>query len=417
MKTTILTSPPIPKKYSGSEPIPIQVVHLILGANYVIVVILLLFEPQKRGYGGGITISLPSFLVLFSVLFILHLVIILRHRLPYLVGYYGGISLVIISAMTISLILFSRQSANLLQAIYPIPILISIFLGISMLIGVYIVKKEVPRSNKIYPPSNPEKMSLYPLPENRYMKVRILAEGGVGTIWYAERMTDGLPVVVKVPIREDEQTGMSFLQEISIWKELNHPNIVSVLSVNVLPVPYIEMEYLPDSLATLKKPISVNQALKIINGLVSALIYTHDRGIAHCDIKPTNILISSEGVPKLADWGLSRSGLARWAVSGYSPNYAAPEQSRSISECSPTTDIWQIGMVLAELLTGKAEIPSGKESVFLLPDGAALLPIILRCLASDPKDRYPSVQVLREELEISQDVSLPSKICSSDRSG
>ena len=66
-------------------------------------------------------------------------------------------------------------------------------------------------------------------------------------------------------------------------------------------------------------------------------------------------------------------------------------------------------MVLAELVTGKAEIPSGDETVFLQPDGDAILPIILRCLASDPKDRYPSVQVLRYELEIIRDVLLFSK--------
>jgi hypothetical protein len=399
MKTTILTFPPVSRDHPGVGPILFQIVHLILAVNYFIFVILLMFVPQRHGYGGGITVSLPSFLILFSVLVTLHLVLILRHRIPGKIVHYGGISLVIMSAMTLSLILFSRQSANLIQAAYPIPLLIYVSLGISLLAGVYCTQRDLISGHQEQKTIIHEIKTGFPLPENRYTHTRILAEGGVGTIWYAERIIDGFPVVVKVPLHDDEQTGMSFLQEISIWKELNHPNIVSVLSVNVLPVPYIEMEYHPGSLATLDKPVPVTRALQIMSGLVSALIYAHDRSIVHCDIKPTNILLTGDGVPKLTDWGLSRSVPSRWTVPGFSPRYAAPEQSLSIPECSPATDIWQTGMVFSELLTGNAKIPSGDEPVFLQPGGVAILPIILRCLASDPMNRYPSAKALREDLD------------------
>ena len=374
MKTTILTSPPVQKEYPVSGSGPVLLVHLILVTNYFIVLFLLLLVPQRHGYGGGSSVSLPSFLVLFSVLVILHIGLILRHRLPPHIIQYIDIILAIISAMTLSLILFSRQSANLLQAVYPIPLLISVSLGISLVLGVIFGKVDVFTGKQRSSIPTPGKISLFPLPENRYRNVRHLTDGGVGTIWYAERITDGIPVVVKVPTRDDEQTGMSFLQEMSIWKELNHPNIVSVLSVNVLPVPYMEMEYLPGSLASLKKPVSITRALNLIGSMISALIYAHGQGIVHCDIKPTNILMTREGVPKLTDWGLSRSGSSRWAVSGFSPRYAAPEQTPGRSECNQATDIWQIGMILAELLTGKADIPSGDESVFYENNGAGILP-------------------------------------------
>lgn len=406
MKTTILTNLPVSKKHPQSEQVPIQIVHLILAANYFIVLILMFFVPQRHGNGGGIAISLPSFQFLFSVLFILHIAIVFRRRIPYQIIHYVGIILAIISGMILSLILFSRQSANLLQSVYPTPLLITISLGISLALGVYLVKKDTTRGKHNSPVTTPEKIPSFSLPENRYLNIRQLAEGGVGTIWYAERISDGVPVVVKVPIHDDEKTGMSFLQEISIWKDLNHPNIVSVLSVNVLPVPYIEMEYLPGSLVTLQKPVPVTLALPIIKNLVSALIYAHNRGIVHCDIKPTNILLTRDGVPKLTDWGLSRSGSSRWTVSGFSPRYAAPEQYQGISECSPATDIWQCGMVLAELLTGIAKIPTGSEPVFLENDGNVILPIILRCLASDPAARYPSAQSLWEDLDKIRERSL-----------
>ena len=242
-------------------------------------------------------------------------------------------------------------------------------------------------------------ISSFPLPMNRYRNVRPIGEGGVGRIWYAERTGDGTPVVVKVPRTDDEMTGLSFMQEISIWRDLEHPHIATLLSANILPVPYIEIEYLPRSVADLKTPHPIPQALQIIQGLVSALVYAHGRGVTHCDIKPTNILLTHEGMVKLTDWGLARSGRDRWSVSGFSPTYAAPEQRQIYPECTTTTDIWQVGMVFAELLTGRPEIPSGIEPVFQTGEGEKLLSIILKCLVPDPAGRYQSIRELSDDLE------------------
>lgn len=397
MKTTFLTNTPSDRGRNNFRDISLLIIHLILIVNYLIAIILLLFYPGRHGYGGGITLTQPSFLLLFSLLVFIHL-ILSYNRWFLRIIHFAGVGLVITVAMTLGLLLISRQAMNLIQSIYPIPLLLTGSLGISLLIGIYLVTRIFSIRDRNTTLFSPEKNSLFPLPEDRYKNFRVIGEGGVGTIWYAERASDGMQVAVKVPRSDDEKTGMSFLQEISLWKDLSHPNIVSVLSVNILPLPYMEMEYLPCSLEIINKPVSLFRAEKIILGLVSALMYAHERGIAHCDIKPTNILLTDEGVPKLTDWGLSRSESSRWAVFGFSPHYAAPEQSRNPPECSPATDIWQIGLIFAELLTDRAEKPSGKEPVFLQPDGAAILPLIQRCLSADPLERYPSAQALHEDL-------------------
>ena len=415
MKTTILTKTSARQKRGGAKSLPNIIINLFFAINYLTVVASLISVPGRHGYGGGtgITLSLPSFLILFSVLIIVHLVLIFQPYLPDRILHLFGFILIISGAMTLSLLLFSRQSLNLLQMVYPVPMLVFGFLALSLLLGLYIVTKS-------FTPIHLDKVGFsdgspgFPLPKSRYRNVRIINEGGVGTIWYAERIADNSPVAVKVPKNTDEQTGMSFMQEISLWKDLNHPNIVTILSANILPVPYIEMEYLPDSLATIEKPVAISRAVEIFDNLVSALIYAHNQGIIHCDIKPTNILLTCDGLPKLTDWGLSRSGSSRWAVSGFSPRYAAPEQRGTPPECSSATDVWQIGMILAELMTGKAELPAGSETVFLQSEGANILPIILRCLASDPADRYPSARAIRDDLEKIQGIPLLKNLFRSD---
>ena len=400
MKNTILTNTPARQKGETARTLSNLIINLFLAINYLLLVALLISAPVRHGYGGGagIALSLPSFLFLFSVLIVVHLGLIFQSYLPARILLISGFMLIIFGTMTLSILLFSRQSSNLLQTMYPEPMLVFGFLSLSLLLGVYIVTKNITVSYLTRADLSGDTPG-FPLPKDRYRNVRIITEGGVGSIWYAERIADNSPVAVKVPKGADEQTGMSFMQEISLWKELNHPNIVTVLSANILPVPYIEMEYLPDSLAMIKRPVSIPRALEIFDNLVSALIYAHNLGIIHCDIKPTNILLTGEGVPKLTDWGLSRSGSSRWSVSGYSPRYAAPEQRQKPPDCSPATDLWQIGMIFTELLTGKAEVPDGCEAVFQQSEGADILHIILRCIATDPKDRYYSAQALCDDLD------------------
>lgn len=406
MKTTIFPAAREQEKRPGEKETVIRILNLILAGSYLVVILLLEPSPVHHGSGGmgggmgnALNFSIPLFYLLFSVLVLVHIVSLFQARFPWHVVITVGLAMVISAILTISLLFFIRQSANLQYFAHLIPSFVYGSLACSFLLGMYEMIEQVRPRHQEGRTEKKDGDSSFPLPENRYRTVRILAEGGVGTIWYAERIGDDLPVVVKVPRRDDELTGMSFMQEISVWKDLDHPNIASVLSANILPAPYIEIEYLPGSLAEMKKPVPLPEAVRIIRSLVSALMYAHARGVSHCDIKPSNILLTSDGIPKLTDWGLARSGLPRWSVSGFSPRYAAPEQHQLTPDCGFATDIWQIGMVFAELLTGRADIPSGTEQVFLQRKGSDILQVLKRCLAPAPYDRYPSAKALLEDLD------------------
>jgi hypothetical protein len=405
MKTTIFSRTFEPDLPDRKKKFFVLILNLVLASSYLVVDILLSSTQSHRGFSGGMgggmgnaaNLALPSFLILFSILTLLHLISLFQTRLPVRLHTVIGLGLIISGTMTMSLLFFVHQSANLLQSVYPVPVLVYCSLALSLFFGMYEVIQQIRSGQWVEFEEQSNTVASFPLHGARYRNVRILAEGGVGTIWYAERFDDNKQVVVKVPRRDDETTGISFMQEINLWRDLDHENIATVLSANILPVPYIEIEYLPGSLADMKKPVPLPTAVHIIRGLISALIYAHNRGVSHCDIKPSNILLTGEGVPKLTDWGLARSGSPRWSVSGFSPRYASPEQ-HSTHECGFSTDIWQIGMVFSELLTGRTKKPSGYEPVFLRKDGSSILPILLTCLATDPKERYPSVEALLKDL-------------------
>ncbi len=253
--------------------------------------------------------------------------------------------------------------------------------------------------------------------ENKYTEIAYVGRGGIAWVFSALRKTDGQKVAVKIPISFDEMTGRSFLNEIKAWETLRHPNIVEVSAVNILPVPYVEMEFVPGSLEALEKPIPVWKAVHIIKGITDALSYAHGHGFIHRDIKPHNILLTEELVPKVTDWGMSKvlaSDVKKSSIAGFSLSYAAPEQvsPSDYGRTDERTDVYQIGVVFYELVTGS--IPFGGESIVEVgnailreepippsaynPDSAAVEKIILKCLEKDPAERYQSASELLDAL-------------------
>jgi serine/threonine protein kinase len=213
-------------------------------------------------------------------------------------------------------------------------------------------------------------------------------------------------------------TGKSFLNEIAAWETLRHPNIVKVTALNILPVLFVEMEYLPDSLEAIEKPIPVWKAVHLIRGIADGLKYAHEQGFIHRDIKPHNILLDKDFVPKITDWGMSKvltNELKNSSIAGFSLSYAAPEQV-SPSEFGRTderTDIYQLGVVFYELVTGS--VPFGGESIVEVgnaimrvqpippsefnSDAAIVEKIILKCLEKDPAKRFQSTLELLDALD------------------
>ncbi len=252
----------------------------------------------------------------------------------------------------------------------------------------------------------------------RYGQIAFVGKGGLGQVFSAVRRDDGRTVAVKLPVTYDEATGKTFMKEMRFWEDLTHPNIVAVYSVNILPVPFVEMEFLPRTLEQLEKPVPVETAARIAAGIAAGLAYAHERGVIHRDIKPRNILLTDDlTTPKITDWGMSTTLEASrdTTIAGFTLAYAAPEQiaPERFGRTDARTDIYQLGVVFYELVTGKT--PHAGESLAGLagatlqeqpvppsridPGLARLDPIILRCLAKDPADRYQSAGEVLDAIE------------------
>jgi serine/threonine protein kinase len=176
------------------------------------------------------------------------------------------------------------------------------------------------------------------------------------------------------------------------------------------------MEYVRSGLADLKTPVHPRRAAEIIIGVANGLAYAHEQGIIHRDIKPHNILITRDGVPKITDWGMSRlmGSSAAPTVTGFSLAYASPEQVSPgrFGETDERTDIYQLGVVFYELVTGKPLFPGDNLAAVsnavlsrtpvppsqINPKAADLENIILKCLEKEPKDRYQTVHELIKDL-------------------
>ena len=192
---------------------------------------------------------------------------------------------------------------------------------------------------------------------------------------------------------------------------MNHENIVKVYDYNILPIPYFEMELCDHSLADLPKPVEIEKAAWLVFNIAEGLKYAHSKGIIHRDLKPQNILLK-DGVPKISDWGLSKvMAESSSSIASFTPLYASPEQVKGESK-DERTDIWQLGVIFYELVTG--ELPFKGDSFVEIgmaivtkqpvkpseinPEAKEVEGIILKCLEEDKEKRYQSVKELQRDL-------------------
>ena len=253
--------------------------------------------------------------------------------------------------------------------------------------------------------------SLPPELSDRFTEGVLIGKGGFARVFKAKRR-DGIPVAIKIPITLDASTGKSFIAEMQNWTKFSHPNIVKVYDFNIMPVAYFEMELCDSSFADLKKPVNPVEAAWLLFNVCDGLKYAHAKAIIHRDLKPQNILLK-DGVPKISDWGLSKvvAESTTTTATAFTPYYAAPEQLTHKKK-DWRTDVWQLGVILYELVTGvlpfngdnMVEIMSSiattdpKKPGDVVTDARKIEPVIMMCLQKDPNRRFQSVTALQTAL-------------------
>lgn len=213
-----------------------------------------------------------------------------------------------------------------------------------------------------------------------------------------------------------------FEREADTWDRLDaHDNIVGVIDWGTEPHSWIAMEYMDGGpLATMAGRIAPRQAIWTLLAVVQGVYYAHQRGVAHLDLKPGNVLVRTTGeatwpVPKVGDWGLAKVLLDHTrSVKGYTPLYAAPEQIDSQRFGSPDTqtDIYQLGAIGYTLVAGRPPFTGDSAEIVYdivdtdvppltdhAPGAPTRLDEILRtALAKDGTDRYENILYLRDDL-------------------
>jgi serine/threonine-protein kinase len=275
-------------------------------------------------------------------------------------------------------------------------------------------------------PAQPNQFST-DLPEIPGYEVKaILGHGGMGVVYRARHLQLNRAVALKMllsgPFARPQERDR-FRREAEAVAGLRHPNIVQVYDCGECDGrPFFTMEFVEGGTLSRKlagTPLAARDAATLVATLADAVRVAHAGGIVHRDLKPSNVLLTADGTPKVADFGLARriegeEGLTRTGVAMGTPSYMAPEQARADAKAvGPGADVYALGAILYECLTGrppfKAETSLATLQQVLTNEPVPprrlnptvprdLQTICLKCLEKDPQRRYASAAALVEDL-------------------
>jgi serine/threonine protein kinase len=266
----------------------------------------------------------------------------------------------------------------------------------------------------------------------RYTILTGIGRGGLGWVYLAQDESLNRRVAIKLiktGTLAGPETQARFNLEAEVVAQLRHPNIVSIHDIGddeASEFSYVVLEYVDggDLGRRMKdRPSQPEEAARLVITLARAVDYAHSMGIIHRDLKPSNILLTRDGTPKISDFGLAKligereeeeAVTAEGMILG-TPSYMAPEQARGdIRSIGPATDLYALGTILFELLTGRRPFQGGttvellmqvRESRPVPPSRwrpglpIALDQICLKCLEKDPGRRYATAGALADDLE------------------
>ncbi|PYQ62504.1 MAG: hypothetical protein DMF53_12810, partial [Acidobacteria bacterium] len=250
-----------------------------------------------------------------------------------------------------------------------------------------------------------------------YEILEILGGGGMGVVYKARDTRLARIVALKFlppELTRDREAKLRFEQEARAASSLDHPNLCTILEMGeasdgrlYIAMPCYDGETLRRRLE--RGPLPVEEAVDVALQIARGLAKAHRNGIIHRDVKPANLIITSDGVVKILDFGLAKlagsAAISRSGSSAGTPAYMAPEQARG-DEVDPRADLWSLGVVLYEMLTGRRPFRGEREQAViysilhenaqplreLRPEAPPeLARIVERLMAKAPEDRYSTV--------------------------
>jgi serine/threonine-protein kinase len=275
------------------------------------------------------------------------------------------------------------------------------------------------------PPVEPGKVGAGDLIAGRYLLDRIVGEGGMGVVWAARDLFADRRVALKLLKIETPELTRRVMREAHVAAAIAHPNVVALHDVITRPgaPPILVMDLLEgeslDRVLSARRPLPVAETIAVLLPLVGAVRAAHARGVLHRDLKPQNVFLAreregAEPVPMLLDFGLAKivgeevEVLTRTGAIVGTPHYMAPEQLYGEKDIDRRADVWALGAIAYECLSGKRPLEGssyaqlvrnasrgeGKPLASLAPSvPAALAAIIDRMLARDRAGRPELAEV------------------------